>query len=247
MLVRAVSEAVLGRRMSAGALWQRVKPRIWAVIGVSLLSILIPFVAFLVVAGVFTALGFALVAAGMVEPWALALVGASASLPHGSRQDRAVAPGDVVLVDTGASLHGYRSDITRTWVVGEPDAAVRRAWQTVAAAQQAAFAASRPGVRTGAVDAAARAVMAEAGYGADDRYFTHRLGHGIGLEVHEPPYLVGGGTTELVPGMTMSNEPGIYVPGSFGVRLEDIVLVTRDGVDVFGPPVGPALDVRPTG
>ncbi|MFO0635188.1 MAG: M24 family metallopeptidase [Nannocystaceae bacterium] len=189
----------------------------------------------------------ALVAAGMVEPWALALVGASASLPHGSRQDRAVAPGDVVLVDTGASLHGYRSDITRTWVVGEPDAAVRRAWQTVAAAQQAAFAAIRPGVRTGAVDAAARAVMAEAGYGADDRYFTHRLGHGIGLEVHEPPYLVGGGTTELVPGMTMSNEPGIYVPGSFGVRLEDIVLVTRDGVDVFGPPVGPALDVRPTG
>ena len=73
------------------------------------------------------------------------------------------------------------------------------------------------------------------------------VGHGIGLEVHEPPYLVGGGTTELVPGMTMSNEPGIYVPGSFGVRLEDIVLVTRDGVDVFGPPVGPALDVRPTG
>ncbi|MBX7081648.1 MAG: Xaa-Pro peptidase family protein [Nannocystaceae bacterium] len=188
----------------------------------------------------------ALLATGMVEPWALALVGASASFPHGSGEDRAVAPGDVVLVDTGASLFGYRSDITRTWVVGEPDAAVRRAWQTVAAAQQAAFAAIRPGVRTGAVDAAARAVMAEAGYGADDRYFTHRLGHGIGLEVHEPPYLVGGGTMTLQPGMTMSNEPGIYVPGAFGVRIEDILLVTRDGADVFGPPVPPSLDVRPT-
>lgn len=176
----------------------------------------------------------ALVAAGLADPWVLALVGPNASFPHGTADARDVQPGDAVLVDTGASLFGYRSDITRTFVVGEPSAALRRAWDTVAFAQRAALAAIRPGATTGSVDAAARAVMAEAGYGADDRYFTHRLGHGIGLEVHEPPYLVGQGTLVLAAGMTMSDEPGIYVPGEFGVRHEDIVLVTSDGAEVFG-------------
>lgn len=176
----------------------------------------------------------ALIAAGLRDPWVLALVGPNASFPHGTAEARDVHDGDAVLIDTGGSLHGYRSDISRTFVVGEPSAALRRAWDTVARAQRAALAAIRPGVTNGSVDAAARAVMAEAGFGADDRYFTHRLGHGIGLEVHEPPYLVGAGTTVLAPGMTMSNEPGIYVPGEFGVRLEDIVLVTADGADVFG-------------
>jgi Xaa-Pro dipeptidase len=177
----------------------------------------------------------ALVAAGMVEPWALALVGPNASFPHGTSQRRAVEPGDVVLIDTGASLHGYRSDITRTFVVGRVDQDVERAWTTVARAQQAAFDAIAPGVRCGAVDAAARAVMDESGFGRDDRWFTHRLGHGIGLEVHEAPYLVGKSEVVLAPGMTMSNEPGVYVPGAFGVRLEDIVVVTEQGADVFGP------------
>ncbi len=177
----------------------------------------------------------ALVAAGMVDPWALALVGPNASFPHGTSQTRAVARGDVVLVDTGASLFGYRSDITRTFVVGEPSDRVAKAWATVAQAQRAAFEAIAPGVRCGAVDAAARAVMDDAGFGRDDRWFTHRLGHGIGLEVHEPPYLVGGSELVLAPGMTMSNEPGLYEPGAFGVRLEDIVVVTEAGADVFGP------------
>jgi len=188
----------------------------------------------------------ALRTAGLTEPWVLALVGPAASFPHGSEGDRAVGRGDVVLIDTGGSLHGYRSDITRTSVVGEPSAALRRAWDTVARAQRAALAAVRPGVTTGSVDAVARAVMAEAGYGGDDRYFTHRLGHGIGLEVHEPPYLVGGGTAVLAPGMTMSDEPGLYVPGEFGVRLEDIVLVTDDGAEVFGS-LGPDRLARDSG
>jgi len=183
----------------------------------------------------------ALVAAGLTDPWVLALVGPNASFPHGTADARDVQPGDPVLIDTGASLFGYRSDITRTFVVGEPSAALRRAWDAAALAQRAALAAIRPGATTGSVDAAARAVMAEAGFGADDRYFTHRLGHGIGLEVHEPPYLVGQGTVVLAAGMTMSDEPGIYVPGEFGVRHEDIVLVTADGAEVFGELGAPRL------
>jgi Xaa-Pro dipeptidase len=180
--------------------------------------------------------------AGLEDPWVLALVGPAASFPHGTAEAREVHPGDAVLIDTGGSLHGYRSDITRTFVVGDPSAALRRAWDTVAAAQRAALAAIRPGVTTGAIDAVARAVMAEAGYGGEDRYFTHRLGHGIGLEVHEPPYLAGGWPTVLAPGMTMSDEPGIYVAGEFGVRLEDIVVVTADGADVFGELGPPRLE-----
>ncbi|HWB79557.1 MAG TPA: M24 family metallopeptidase, partial [Nannocystaceae bacterium] len=184
----------------------------------------------------------ALTAAGLVDAWTLALVGPNASFPHGTGASRTVAAGDVVLVDTGASLHGYRSDISRTWVVGEPSEAVTRAYAAVAAAQKAALATIRPGVQARAVDAAARAVILEAGYGPDDRYFTHRLGHGIGLEVHEPPYLVGGNELVLEAGMTMSDEPGIYVPDGFGIRLEDIVAVTDDGAEVFGELSGPVRD-----
>jgi Xaa-Pro dipeptidase len=184
----------------------------------------------------------ALLAAGLGDPWTLALVGPNASFPHGTGSSRTVTAGDVVLVDTGASLHGYRSDITRTWVIGDPSDAIVRAWTAVAAAQKAALATIRPGVRAREVDAAARAVILEAGFGPDDRYFTHRLGHGIGLEVHEPPYLVGGNELVLEPGMTMSDEPGIYVPDAFGVRHEDIVAVTADGVEVFGALSGPIGD-----
>lgn len=186
----------------------------------------------------------ALLAAGMTEPWALALVGPNASFPHGTAQSRAVAAGDAVLIDTGASLFGYRSDITRTFVVGDVPEPVGKAWTTVARAQQAAFAVLRPGARCGDADAAAREVMRDAGYGADDRYFTHRLGHGIGLEVHEPPYLVGRSEVVLDVGMTMSNEPGLYVPGAFGIRLEDIVAITKDGADVFGPWPEPLQPLR---
>lgn len=175
--------------------------------------------------------------AGLSDVWVLALFGPNAAFPHGTAHDRALAEGDVVLVDTGGSLQGHRSDITRTWALGTPPPEARRAWSVVAEAQRAAFDAIAPGATCGAVDAAARAVIEAAGHGSGYRSFTHRLGHGIGLEVHEPPYLVMGSTRVLEPGMTMSNEPGIYVPGSFGVRIEDIVAVTDDGCETFGPRV----------
>ncbi|MEX1367619.1 MAG: M24 family metallopeptidase, partial [Nannocystaceae bacterium] len=186
-------------------------------------------------------------AAGLSDVWVLALFGPAASFPHGTAQDRALAPGDVVLVDTGGSLHGYRSDISRTWVHGRASAEVRRAFDTVVAAQRAALRRIAPGTACGEVDAAARSVIEGQGFGRDYERFTHRLGHGIGLEVHEHPYLVRGSSRVLAPGMTMSNEPGIYVPGRFGIRIEDIVAVTADGHEVFGPmvrdlgaPLGPA-------
>jgi Xaa-Pro dipeptidase len=174
-------------------------------------------------------------AAGLDQIWALALAGANASFPHGTRERRTVREGDLVLVDTGGALHGYRSDITRTWAVGRPDAGQRRAFETVLAAQSAALDAIRPGVRCEEIDAAARGLVEAAGFGRDYERFTHRLGHGIGLQVHEEPYLVRGNARPLRAGMTFSNEPGIYEPGRLGVRLEDIVAVTADGAEVFGP------------
>ncbi|MEM9461024.1 MAG: Xaa-Pro peptidase family protein [Myxococcota bacterium] len=173
--------------------------------------------------------------AGLTDVWALVLFGPNAAFPHGTADDRTLAEGDLVLVDTGGSLHGYRSDITRTWAPSSVSADVRRAWSVVAQAQRAALEQIRPGVPCGAIDAAARAVIEQAGFGADYQRFTHRLGHGIGLEVHEHPYLVKDAVRVLEPGMTMSNEPGIYVPDRFGVRIEDIVAVTDDGHEIFGP------------
>jgi Xaa-Pro dipeptidase len=182
-------------------------------------------------------------AAGLTQVWVLALFGPAAAFPHGTAEDRALEPGELVLVDTGGSLHGYRSDITRTWLpFGSARDEMRRAWETVRRAQLQAMQQIRPGTPCGAVDVAARAVMAEAGYGDGYELFTHRLGHGIGLEVHEPPYLVRDNPLLLQSGMTMSNEPGIYVPGDFGIRIEDIVAVTSDGVEIFGPPIGPFED-----
>jgi Xaa-Pro dipeptidase len=180
----------------------------------------------------------ALRAAGLGDPWVLALFGPNAAFPHGTPQGRSLADGDLVLLDTGGHLHGYASDITRTWAFGDPsriDDRRRRAWHTVRAAQAAALATIRPGVRCAEVDAAARAVIEAAGFAGDYRHFTHRLGHGIGLQVHEPPYLVRDAEHRLEPGNTMSNEPGLYLPGEFGIRLEDIVAVTEHGAEVFGP------------
>jgi Xaa-Pro dipeptidase len=172
---------------------------------------------------------------GMREPWCLALIGAAAALPHGEQQDVRLQRGDVLLVDTGASFHGYQSDNTRTWVFdAAPGGEVERVWNAVRDAQQRAFDALKPGVVCGDVDRLARALIDERGYGPDYRTFTHRLGHGIGLEGHEDPYFDGGSTVALAPGMTLSNEPGIYLPGRFGVRLEDIVLCTQRGADHFG-------------
>lgn len=173
--------------------------------------------------------------AGLSDIWALVLFGPNASFPHGTHERRQLREGEFVLVDTGGSLHGYRSDITRTWAIGQVNDAYRRAWDTVLQAQTAALAAIRPGVSCSEVDAAARTVIEKAGYGRGFERFTHRLGHGIGLQVHEAPYLRPGNPQVLSPGMTMSDEPGIYEAGRFGVRIEDIVAVTADGVEVFGP------------
>jgi Xaa-Pro dipeptidase len=176
--------------------------------------------------------------AGLVEIWALVLFGAAAALPHGTAEDRRLAADDVVLVDTGGSLHGYQSDVTRSWTVGRGIEGWSRAYGVTSAAQQAAVAMIRTGVTCGSVDDAARAVIGESGYGRAYEHFTHRLGHGIGLEVHEPPYLVPGNAQVLGSGMVTSVEPGIYVAGRFGVRLEDIVVVRGEGAEILGAPAG---------
>lgn len=177
-------------------------------------------------------------AAGLDNPWVLALFGPNAAYPHGTPEGRALAEGDLVLVDTGGFLHGYASDITRTWAFPDPEAVdgeARRAFEVVRRAQARALERIAPGVPVAEVDAAARQVVAEAGFSGDYGHFTHRLGHGIGLQVHETPYLVRGGEHRLEPGNTMSVEPGVYLPGSFGVRIEDIVAVGEDGAELFGP------------
>ena len=172
---------------------------------------------------------------GLRDVWVLALVGPAAAYPHGNNSEVTLGRGDFLLVDTGGSLHGYQSDNTRTWVPdGQPGREETRAWHAVHAAQRRAFEAIRPGVVCAEIDRVARASLDAAGYGPDYHRLTHRLGHGIGMEGHEQPYFDLGSEVVLQPGMTLSNEPGIYVPGSFGVRLEDIVAVTASGAEHFG-------------
>jgi Xaa-Pro aminopeptidase len=156
--------------------------------------------------------------------------GPNAASPHHDPGERTIARGDAIVLDFGGTVDGYHSDITRTVVVGEPGPDLREVHGVVASARTAAIDAIGPGVPIEQVDRAARTVIADAGYG--DR-FIHRTGHGIGLEVHEPPYAVAGDETPLEPGMAFSVEPGIYLEGRFGVRIEDIVAVTEDGVEVL--------------
>jgi Xaa-Pro dipeptidase len=160
---------------------------------------------------------------------ALVLLGASAALPHGSLKPQKLRAGDVILIDGGTTVEGYASDVTRTGVLGKPPEKVVRAFTAVREAQDAALRAARAGRLSGSVDDAARAVILSAGYMPGYKFFTHRLGHGIGLDGHEHPYLVRGSKTILEPGMTFSNEPGIYVPGEYGVRCEDDMVITADG------------------
>ncbi|MDR6979995.1 D-alanyl-D-alanine dipeptidase [Streptomyces sp. 3330] len=146
--------------------------------------------------------------------------------PHHEVGDRVIERGDMVVLDFGGLKDGYGSDTSRTLHVGEPTDEERRVHDLVREAQEAGFRAVRPGVACQEVDRAARAVIADAGYG---EYFIHRTGHGIGVTTHEPPYMIEGEELPLVPGMCFSVEPGVYLPGRFGVRIEDIVTVTEDG------------------
>lgn len=156
----------------------------------------------------------------------IVVAGPSAALPHATPSDRPLGPGELVIVDFGVVVDGYVSDLTRTFALGEPDPELRRVYEVVREANAAGRAAVRPGIPAEAVDRAARAVIEAAGYGPN---FLHRTGHGLGLEVHEPPYIVAGNTAPLQPGMTFTVEPGIYLPGKGGVRIEDDVVVTETG------------------
>jgi Xaa-Pro dipeptidase len=160
---------------------------------------------------------------------ALVLLGAAAALPHGSKQPQKLKEGEVVLIDGGCSVEGYQSDITRTGVLGKPSAKIQTVFETVRKAQDMALDAARAKKLSGSVDDAARAVITSGSYGPGYKYFTHRLGHGMGLDGHEHPYLVRGSTTVLEPGMTFSNEPGIYIPGEFGLRCEDDMVISSEG------------------
>lgn len=168
----------------------------------------------------------------------IVLFGADSAFPHGVAQPKALEVGDMVLIDTGCQLHGYISDITRSYVFGEPSAQQRDIWNLEKAAQQAAFEAARIGAPCGSVDDAARAVLAAGGLGPDYQLpgLPHRTGHGIGLDIHEWPYLVRGNSTPLAAGMCFSNEPMICVPGAFGVRLEDHFYMTENGPRWFTQP-----------
>lgn len=152
--------------------------------------------------------------------------GPNSASPHHEPGDRVISPGDAVVVDFGGKVGGYCSDTTRTFHVGEPSDEYRQVHGVVREAQQAGVDAALPGASAERVDEAGRTVIEAAGYG---EYFIHRIGHGIGLDVHEDPYLVAGNDDELEPGMAFSVEPGVYLPGRFGVRIEDIVVCTDSG------------------
>jgi len=169
------------------------------------------------------------------EAWSLVQFGPSGALPHGEPGKRRLERGMAVLLDWGGWAEGFTADLTRTFwwdggvvPAGDAPEEFRRVFRTVRAAQAAGLAAARPGAVCGDVDRAARSVIEEAGWG---ELFTHRLGHGLGREIHEAPYLVSGSTVALAPGDVVTVEPGIYLPGKFGVRWEDDVLVTEDGID----------------
>ena len=164
-------------------------------------------------------------AAGMAfEPSVVA--GPNAASPHATPGERRIEAGETIVVDCGASVGGYASDITRTFAIEGLEPELAQVYEIVQAANEAGRAAVEPGVPAQEVDRAARTVIEEAGYG---ERFIHRAGHGLGLEVHEPPYIVAGNEEPLVPGMTFTVEPGIYLPGRGGVRIEDDVVVTADG------------------
>jgi Xaa-Pro dipeptidase len=174
---------------------------------------------------------------------AFVLFGPAAAFPHGTHDDRELREGDGVLIDDGTTVEGYQSDVTRTGVFGKPSDKLQRAFEIVRKAQDAALAAAVAGHECGSVDDAARKVIVDAGFGPGYKYFAHRLGHGIGLDGHESPYLVRGNRIILKPRMTFSNEPGIYVPGDYGLRCEDDMVVSESGeAKLLTPGFAPSLE-----
>jgi len=166
---------------------------------------------------------------------AMVLTGEYSALPHGTIQQQTIRDGTIVLIDGGCAVEGYDSDLSRTFVLGKPTDKMKRVFDIVHQAQTTAVKTAHPGLACGAVDAAARKVIEDAGFGPGYKYFTHRLGHGIGMDGHEWPYLVKDNPLPLAANMTFSDEPGIYIRGEFGVRLEDDMHITGDGAELLTP------------
>ena len=162
-------------------------------------------------------------------------IAANSSSPHGSTEIQKAREGSIIMLDDGCTVEGYQSDITRTFVLGNPTEKMKKVFDIVHRAQSAALQAARPGVACESVDAAARKVISDAGYGPEYKFFAHRVGHGMGMDGHEWPYLVRGNKTRLEPNMVFSDEPGIYIPGEFGIRLEDDMHITENGAELFTP------------
>jgi Xaa-Pro aminopeptidase len=162
-------------------------------------------------------------------------VGEYSALPHGSVTPQVIREGTILLIDGGCKVEGYSSDLSRTFVLGRATDRMKSVFEIEHKAQSAALATAKPGVECQAVDAAARKVIADGGFGPDYKFFTHRVGHGMGMDGHEWPYLVRGNTLKLEPGMVFSDEPGIYIPGEFGCRLEDDMVITEAGAELFTP------------
>jgi len=174
-------------------------------------------------------------ALGAESEFSMALLNEASAFPHGSQLPQSIRKGSVVLMDCGCVVHGYQSDISRTWVFGEPAARQREVWNTVKRGQEIALETAKVGVPTGNIDKAVRGFYESKGWGKNYALpgLSHRTGHGIGLDGHEDPYLVRSDTTPLQPGMCFSDEPGIYIPGEFGIRLEDCWHMTEQGPKLF--------------
>ena len=174
---------------------------------------------------------------GGQHEFSLVLLNEASAFPHGSVQPQKLREGSVVLIDSGCTVHGYQSDISRSWVFGRASSRQREVWNTVKRGQEIALESAKPGVPAGAVDRAVRAYYEQLGWSRDYGLpgLSHRTGHGIGLDGHEPPYLVRSDTTLLEAGMCFSDEPGLYIPGEFGIRLEDCWYMTDAGPKLFTP------------
>lgn len=179
----------------------------------------------------------AIAALGGDDGGGLVLLNEASAYPHGSRQKQSVREGSIILLDCGCDVHGYKADISRTWVFGEPSAKQRKVWETVKRGQEIALETAKVGVALGAIDDAVRAYYEREGWGPGYKLpgLSHRTGHGIGMEGHEPANLVHDEATKLAPGMCFSDEPGLYIPGEFGVRLEDCWYMTESGPKLFTP------------